>query len=62
MRMLFVSCARINQLVQEDALNAGCEQGLRLFHEARLLDQTVAQGQRLNEDQALIEDECLEVR
>ena len=62
MRMLLVCCTGVQQFVAKDTLHTTCIQRLRLFNEARELKQAVfGELEGLDQNEALIEYECLEI-
>ena len=62
MGMLLVCCSGVQQFVSKHTLHAARIQRLRLFNEARVLDQAVVgELEGLDQNEALVEDECLEI-
>ena len=62
MGVLLVCCAGVQQFVAKDTLHATRIQRLSLFNEPRVLDQAVlGELEGLDQNEALVEDESLEV-
>ena len=62
MSMLLVCCTSVQQFVAKDTLHTARIQRLRLLNEARELNQAVVgELEGLDQNEALVEDECLEI-